>query len=492
MVKPSSLISSLLVVLLIESVALGLYYDNLAQGTLIGLLIASLPIYLLKTAPQSRLTHHIGAAALMMFSFLHIHQSFGLIEVHFEIFILMAMLIVFTNWKIFITALALVAAHHLSFYFMQINQLEVYVFDPDRLAFSTVLIHAVYATAEAAIAAYIAYMLQLEYRGGKALEDAVNEIAKDPMKLNLSVRVKAKKSRALQQFNVLLDTVNSALLTLQNEHSTLHNGAQELAQLQTNLTQRVAHKREQNEQIAHAGERVAHGFTQVHDQSDRVAAQHNHITDELSGAMSQVQQTDSESHALGDLLEHTQQQVKELDTSCGLISNLLNDINAIAEQTNLLALNAAIEAARAGEQGRGFAVVADEVRALANTSKQATDKIATTLKELISNSNNSVSSMGECIDKVSTVESLSSSVLSAITSVATTMEQIRTDSDAVNDIVALQAENTQHIATYSNHMKTDFEHDAHNIAQLDVQISNMLIAVDKMKSHIARFSVHAD
>ncbi|MEC8139135.1 MAG: methyl-accepting chemotaxis protein, partial [Pseudomonadota bacterium] len=138
------LFTYLFLLLFVESLVLGFIYSTLITGVVTGLLLLSLPLWMLHQYPTSKLTAHVVAAGCMMFSFLHIQQSYGLIEVHFEIFILMAVLIMFVEWRVFITALAFVAVHHLSFYFLQINEVGLYVFDPDRLYFSTVLIHAVY------------------------------------------------------------------------------------------------------------------------------------------------------------------------------------------------------------------------------------------------------------------------------------------------------------------------------------------------------------
>ena len=71
--------------LFVESIAIGLYFDTLAQAFMIGLPLCLLPIWLLKTQGDSPIIPHVVAAAIMMFSFLHIQQTFGLIEVHFEI-----------------------------------------------------------------------------------------------------------------------------------------------------------------------------------------------------------------------------------------------------------------------------------------------------------------------------------------------------------------------------------------------------------------------
>ncbi|TMP41043.1 methyl-accepting chemotaxis protein [Pseudoalteromonas citrea] len=166
---------------------------------------------------------------------------------------------------------------------------------------------------------------------------------------------------------------------------------------------------------AHSLNDAAHHFetqisdirTQCHNQSD-TANQAAHNTESVNNmahivsqncqeSLSEIAQTDECTHTGNQLIGNTVTQVAQLNSSLSgsaaamsqlesesnNITNILSVIRGIAEQTNLLALNAAIEAARAGEQGRGFAVVADEVRTLAQRSHDATQEIEQVLTKLI-------------------------------------------------------------------------------------------------------------
>ncbi|WP_244369676.1 methyl-accepting chemotaxis protein [Pseudoalteromonas xiamenensis] len=129
--------------------------------------------------------------------------------------------------------------------------------------------------------------------------------------------------------------------------------------------------------------------------------------------------------ALADDINHSHKLSTQLAQYSQSIENILSVINGIAEQTNLLALNAAIEAARAGEQGRGFAVVADEVRSLASKTQQSTTEIKTMIDQIQASSSQVQEAMGSSRDKT----------LSCVTQTEQATDMLNEISEAVKELM---------------------------------------------------------
>ena len=133
---------------------------------------------------------------------------------------------------------------------------------------------------------------------------------------------------------------------------------------------------------------------------------------------------------LASEIEQTSEEIVRLESYTDNVGSILDTIRGIAEQTNLLALNAAIEAARAGEQGRGFAVVADEVRSLASRTQDSTQEIQQVLEELQGASKSAVAAMSRGTSKAG----------SSVDQSATAGESLLNITDKVGGIVDI---NTQ-------------------------------------------------
>ncbi|MBX8489095.1 methyl-accepting chemotaxis protein [Pseudomonas lijiangensis] len=262
---------------------------------------------------------------------------------------------------------------------------------------------------------------------------------------------------AMQQMGEGLSRIVSGL---QSGIEQLSNSAQSLSSVteQTNLE--VGSQKEETEQVATAMNQMTATVHDVARNAEEAALAAQTADEKVGGGQTVVRQSMQRIEQLAGSSQSASQSIQNLSAEIQNIGQILNVIKSVAEQTNLLALNAAIEAARAGEQGRGFAVVADEVRALAKRTQQSTQEIENLVFRLQSGAQASVEqiqSSGELVKLAVSDVLQTESALGAIAEAVSMIQQM-------NQQIAAAAEQQSSVAEEINRSVTSIRASADHSA----------------------------
>lgn len=227
------------------------------------------------------------------------------------------------------------------------------------------------------------------------LEKNLRDIAEGDGNLKLRVEVKGRDGidRLGTYFNLFVEKIHAAITRVNDASVQLSASAHQMAAITDESTHAINDQQSETTQVATAINEMAATVQEVARNASEAASAAHAADEEVSSGKSVVQSSVAAIHKLADDVENASQVISQLKDDSISIGSVLDVIQGIAEQTNLLALNAAIEAARAGEQGRGFAVVADEVRTLAQRTQESTTEIQTMIERVQNGAEKAVSAM---------------------------------------------------------------------------------------------------
>lgn len=191
-------------------------------------------------------------------------------------------------------------------------------------------------------------------------------------------------------FNTFIEKLQTIMRQVIDDSSNLVGVASHLNTLSSSSSESALQQQGQIEQVATAMTEMSSTVSEVAANARLAAESAQQANTDVNSGKRVVEKTVNSINSLAHEVDRANDVIRTLQTDSEEIGSVLDVIRGIAEQTNLLALNAAIEAARAGEQGRGFAVVADEVRTLASRTQQSTEEIQKMIERLQSGANDAV------------------------------------------------------------------------------------------------------
>ncbi|WP_434998008.1 HAMP domain-containing methyl-accepting chemotaxis protein [Vibrio scophthalmi] len=309
------------------------------------------------------------------------------------------------------------------------------------------------------------------------------------MTQRIEIRYNNEFSRVSGHINDLADNLHNILVRLNEASDDLTHTANTNQETLTGTQSQLNQQRQQTASVATAMNQMSHSVEEVA-QSAQSSLEMVGQVELASEQGRQIMSTNITTiNQLETRLNQSVDAVKELQNMSSQIGSILDVIRNIAEQTNLLALNAAIEAARAGEQGRGFAVVADEVRVLAQRTTESTSEIENMISALQSSSTSANSVIQSCMDDMTLSVDQASNANSAMEEIQSLILEISHMSAHISSAAVEQNQTATEIAQSIEEINGIADSSYHAMAEIANTSSSLTQLANQQGELVHRFKV---
>lgn len=334
------------------------------------------------------------------------------------------------------------------------------------------------------------FLANLISKGLIRLQTTVEEIEKNgDLTLRSNIQSNDEVGRLSSAFNRLIENLGSIVSQVKTQADQLATAAEQLSSVTEQTNQGVQQQSDEIRQVATAMNEMSATVQEISSNAEYASQSAKEGNGAAENGRNVVHQTISAINVLASDVQSSADVMEKLKVNSENIGTVLDVIKGIAEQTNLLALNAAIEAARAGEQGRGFAVVADEVRTLAKRTQDSTKEIEILVEALQGGAEQAVNVMEKSRDKAADTVNQAQHAGESLDAITHEVGNILDVNTQIASAAEEQSVTTEEINRNINNIQTIAEQTALGAEQTAASSNELTRLGEHLRSMVAQFKV---